>query len=262
MSDSTDHALYYSDDLMANLQLRFGEGMLSPGGAEELAQLVGPIDLKGRRGLDLGCGIGGYDSLLVKEHGVAHVTGVDINAAAVNIARQRANDGGLSDKLTFKAVDAGPLPFTDAEFDFCFSKDSIVDMPEKSPVLAELLRVLRPGRHLLISDWFRSEAPYTPEMKAWATTGEETYEMASLASTAKELSAAGFIDIETADRCDWFIEFCRDELKRVSGPLRSVYEEKFGKESARRSIENSRTRLVLAEQRQLLTGHIRARKPA
>lgn len=259
-ASTTDHALYYSDDLMANLQLRFGEGMLSPGGAKELAELVGPIDVTGQLGLDLGCGIGGYDSLLVAEHGAAHITGIDINAAAVNIARQRANDAGLSDRLTFKVVEAGPLPFPGAEFDFCFSKDSIVDIPDKSHVLAELYRVLRPGGHLLISDWFRSNAPYTAEMKAWATTGDETYEMASLASTAKALSAAGFIKIEAEDRSDWFVEFCRDELDRLSGPLRSVYEEKFGKESALRSIENSRVRLVLAEQRQLLTGHIRARK--
>lgn len=261
MTASTEHALYYSDDLMINLQLRFGEGLLSPGGAEELARLLGPVDLRGKIGLDLGCGIGGYDSLLVTEHGAAHVTGVDINAAAVTIAEQRAADAGLADKLTFKAVKVGPLPFPDAAFDFAFSKDSIVDMPEKAPVLAELYRVMRPGGHLLISDWFRSEAPYTPEMEAWATTGDETYEMASLRSTADELAAAGFVEIETDDRSDWFIRFCRDELERLSGSLMSVYEDKFGEESARRSVENSRKRLLLAEQRQLLTGHIRARKP-
>ena len=261
MSKTSKHALYYSDDLMINLQLRFGEGLLSPGGAEELARLAAPVDLKGMRGLDLGCGIGGYDSLLVEGHGAAHVTGVDINAAAVKIARQRAADAGLSDRLAFDVVEPGSLPFADAAFDFTFSKDSIVDMPEKAAVLAELHRVTRAGGHLLITDWFRSDAPYTPEMKAWATTGVETYEMASLASTVEDLAAAGFIDIETDDRSDWFISFCRDEFERLSGPLLPAYVRQFGEESARRSVHNSQIRLQLAEQRQLLTAHVRARKP-
>jgi len=255
------HALYYSDDLMTNLQLRYGEGMLSPGGGEEMARLIGSLDLSGQTGLDLGCGIGGYDTLLVTGFGAGHVVGVDINEAAVQLASRRAADMGLSDRVTFKAVDPGPLPFHDEHFDFAFSKDSIVDIPDKAPVLAELFRVIRPGGHVLISDWFRADAPYTPEMREWATTGEETYEMASLRSTADEIAAAGFVDIETEDRGDWFVAFCRDELARLSGPLWPTYVENFGEDSAHRSVRNARTRLLLAEQGQLLTGHIRARKP-
>ena len=261
MSD-TDHALYYSDDLMTNLQLRYGEGMLSPGGAEELSRLIGPVDIRGKTGLDLGCGIGGYDTLLVSDHGASRMVGVDINAAAVGLAARRAADMGLSDRVRFEAVDPGPLPFQDDSFDFAFSKDSIVDIPDKAPVLAELHRVIRSGGHLLISDWFRADAPYTPEMREWATTGEETYEMASLRSTADELAGAGFVEIDTEDRGDWFIQFCRDEVARLSGPLWPTYVEKFGEESAQRSVKNAKTRLMLAEQGQLLTGHIRARKPA
>ncbi len=260
MSD-TEHALYYSDDLMTNLQLRYGEGMLSPGGAQELARLIGSIDLNGKTGLDLGCGLGGYDTLLVSDYGVGRMVGVDINGAAVQLAARRAADMDLADRVSFQAVEAGPLPFEDDSFDFAFSKDSIVDISDKAPVLAELHRVIRPGGALLISDWFRADAPYTPEMREWATTGDETYEMASLRSTAEELAAAGFNDIETEDRGEWFIGFCRDEVERLSGPLWPTYVEKFGEESAQRSVKNAKTRLMLAEQGQLLTGHIRARKP-
>jgi len=262
MAETNTHALYYSDDLMINLQLRYGEGLLSPGGAAELARLLGGVDVADRHGLDLGCGLGGYDELLVREHGAGHVTGVDVNAAAIDHARRRALDAGLADRLTFHAVDEGPLPFADGAFDFAVSKDSIVDMPEKAPVLAELYRVLAAGGRLFISDWFRGEAPYTPEMEAWATTGDETYEMASLRSTAAELAAAGFVDVETEDRGDWFAGFCRDERDRLAGPLKPIYEETFGAASAARSLANAETRLLLAEQGQLLTGHIRARKPS
>ncbi|RIA56294.1 class I SAM-dependent methyltransferase [Dichotomicrobium thermohalophilum] len=260
MADA-DHALYYSDDLMTNLQLRYGEGMLSPGGAEELGRLVGSIDLSGKTGLDLGCGLGGYDTLLVADYGVGRMVGVDINGAAVQLAARRAADMGMADRVSFHAVEPGPLPFEDNSFDFAFSKDSIVDIPDKAPVLAELHRVIRPGGALLISDWFRADAPYTPEMREWATTGDETYEMASLGSTAAELAAAGFAEIETEDRGEWFVAFCRDEVARLSGPLWPTYVDRFGEESARRSVKNAERRLLLAEQGQLLTGHVRARKP-
>ena len=34
-----EHALYYNDDLVANLQLRWGSGFMSPGGAEEIRHM-------------------------------------------------------------------------------------------------------------------------------------------------------------------------------------------------------------------------------
>jgi phosphoethanolamine N-methyltransferase len=261
MAASNAHALYYSDELMINLQLRYGEGLMSPGGAAELERLLGGADLAGRRGLDVGCGLGGYDELLVRAHGVGHVTGVDVNATAIDHAQRRTAAAGLADRLTFLAVDDGALPFADGAFDFAFSKDSIVDMPEKAPVLAEIHRLLAPGGRLFVSDWFRADAPYTPEMRAWATTGDETYEMASLRATADELAAAGFVEVETEDRGAWFVEFCRDERDRLAGALKPIYEETFGAASAARSLANAETRLLLAEQGQLLTGHLRARKP-
>jgi ubiquinone/menaquinone biosynthesis C-methylase UbiE len=40
-----------------------------------------------------------------------------------------------------------PLPFAAASFDVVFSKDSMVQIPDKPSIYAEVLRVLRP-RHL------------------------------------------------------------------------------------------------------------------
>jgi phosphoethanolamine N-methyltransferase len=265
MGDETDgtddQALYYSDELLENLQLRWGEGFLSPGGREELARMLHGLDLAGRSGLDFGCGIGGYDVCLARDHGAAHVTGVDLGAAAIRRAEERAAAEGLSDRLAFRRVAEGPLPFEDGAFDFVFSKDTIVDIPDKAPVFAELFRVLGPGGVFVMSDWFRSEAPYTEEMRAWATTGDETYEMCTIADAARDCAAAGFEAVETDDRNDWFREFAREEHARLKGALFPVYVEKFGEEQARRSVENARIRSLLADQGQLRPGHLRARRP-
>jgi len=261
MTEQHQHALYYTDDLITNLQLRWGEGFLSPGGAAELSRMMDGIDVAGLHGLDLGCGIGGYDALLVEDHGAGEVIGIDIDAASLALAQQLAAQRGLEDRLDFRLVEPGPLPFQDEDFDFAFSKDSIVDLPDKAAAFAELFRVTRSGAPIAVSDWFCGTAPYTAEMRAWATTGDETYEMDTLADAAGYLHDAGFVKIETEDRNAWFREYARDEYERLKGPLFPEYVERFGEAQAHRSVENARVRAVLADQGQLRPGHIRARKP-
>lgn len=254
------HALYYSSDLVTNLQLRWGAGFLSPGGETELSRMLRGLDLSGKRILDFGCGIGGYDALLVKKHAAGRVVGVDIDGAKISAAQTLANNEKLSDQLEFVQVEPGPLPFPDNSFDVVFSKDSIIELPEKNEIFQELQRILISGGYLVISDWFRGEAPYTEEMRQWATTGDETYQMESIASAMDCLLEAGFVDAESDDRNDWFRSFSLDEYQRLKGPLYSVYVETFGDEQAKTSVENARIRNLLAEQGQLRPGHIRARK--
>lgn len=255
-----DGDLFYTDDLIENLQYRYGAGYLSPGGTDELTRMFDGLSIEGRDGLDFGCGIGGYDVALVQTLGAARVTGVDIEPGVLSQARERAAAAGLAGRIEFMQVWPGPLPFGDDAFGFAFSKDSIVHLADKDAVLAELHRVLLPGGLLVLGDWFGSDDPMTPEMRAWATEGEETFAMDSLARVTDRARAAGFRDIETVDRNEWFQAFCRDELARLEGPLQATYAERFGAAQARRSAENARTRLLLAEQGQLRPGHIRARK--
>jgi len=257
----TDHALYYTDALVEKLQLRWGDGCLSPGGAPELARMLSGIDVTGREVLDLGCGVGGYDLLLAEAHGAARVMGVDIDGASLEQARRRAASSDVADRLEFQRIEPGPLPFEVDRFDIVFSKDTIVDLPDKRTALTELFRVTRPGGRIALSDWFRADAPMTPEMRAWTSEGDETYEMATLAETAALLGEAGFVDIETEDRNAWFRDYARDEYDRLRGPLFATFAERFGEEDARRSVENARVRALLAEQGQLRPGHIRATKP-
>jgi len=112
-TESDGHALYYNDDLVTNLQLRWGEGFLSPGGATEIARMVRGIDLDNMIGLDFGCGIGGYDYLLVKNHGAGKVIGIDIDGAKIEVAKAGATGHGLDDKIEFLKVEPGPLSFED-----------------------------------------------------------------------------------------------------------------------------------------------------
>ena len=259
--NASGHALYYSDDLIENLQLRWGEGFMSPGGAGELARMLEGLDVANRRVLDFGCGIGGYDALLVEAHGAGHVTGVDIDQASLGQARAMARARGLEGRLAFRDIAPGPLPFADGDFDLVFTKDAIVDLPDKAAAFAELFRVTAPGGALVLGDWFRAEEEMTAEMAEWVGTGDETYEMDTLASAAAALAAGGFEVTATQDRNAWFRALARDEYERLRGPLYQSYVTRFGAAQAARSVENARIRLLLAEQGQLRPGHIRARRP-
>ncbi len=53
-TENEGHALYYTDDLITNLQLRWGEGFMSPSGEKELARMMHGIDVANLFGLDFG----------------------------------------------------------------------------------------------------------------------------------------------------------------------------------------------------------------
>ena len=68
---------------------------MSPGGPAELSH----IDLSGREGLDFGCSVGGYDRLIVAEHGAAAVYGINLGAVVIAKAMAGARADGLGDRL-------------------------------------------------------------------------------------------------------------------------------------------------------------------
>ncbi len=94
----------YDDKLVTMLEIIWGDGFLSPGGAEEVALLLEGEDISGKVVIDIGCGIGGIDVLLVRAHGAASVTGVDIEQAVLDRSQKRAEAEGLLDRLMYKLV--------------------------------------------------------------------------------------------------------------------------------------------------------------
>ncbi len=216
MKDAHDHE--YTEDFVAGLEWIWGDGFLSPGGPEEVAAILEDLDLAGAEVLDIGCGLGAIDLLLAREHGAARVTGIDVERPLIDQARRRAAAAGLSDRIDFRLVEPGPLPFADGAFDVVFSKDSIIHIPDKAALYAEVLRVLRPGGRFAASDWLLGgEKPYSAPMRAWLDIVGITFDMETPANTAAALEAAGFVEVALRDRNDWYRKAVRDELALASG---------------------------------------------
>jgi len=102
--------------------------------------------------LDIACGAGGPALRLARGAGCTLV-GIDLNAQAIATATALADEQGLGDRVRFLYHDATqPLPFADRVFDAIVCIDALVGLPDRSRVLAEWARVLKPGGRLVFTD--------------------------------------------------------------------------------------------------------------
>jgi phosphoethanolamine N-methyltransferase len=251
------------------LQIMWGEGFLSPGGSAEIARLLEGSDIAGCALLDVGCGLGAIDEILVRDHRAASVVGIDVDPSLLTAMKARIERAGMTDRIRGLLVTAGRLPFDDASFDVVFSKDSLVQIPDKPAIFAEVLRVLRPGGRFIASDWLRGSGgggggggnEYSAQMLEFFRLEGIAYNMATLAESAQGLRAAGFESVEIRDRHAWYLDLAQRELAAMEGDLNAMIIERIGRERERHFVENWRQLVVVLERGELRPGHMKAVKP-
>jgi SAM-dependent methyltransferase len=106
---------------------------LSTGTNPEQAAFEAVAELKPKRILDVGCGLGELGERFAKELG-AEVCAVDTSPRMVELARARGVDAQLAD--------AERLPFLDNSFDCVFAGWVLYHVPNLGQALAECARVL------------------------------------------------------------------------------------------------------------------------
>jgi phosphoethanolamine N-methyltransferase len=252
----------YDAGMLALLQIIWGDGFLSPGGGDEIARVLEGCDVRGCEVLDIGCGLGAVDELLVTRHGASTVVGIDIDPALLESARQRIAKVGLGSRIRTVQVQPGPLPFGPASFDVVFSKDSLVQIPDKPAIFAEVLRVLRPGGRFIASDWLRGgTGDYSPEMSEYFRLEGIAYNMVTLEESAADLRRAGFVDVEVRDRHGWYLDLARRELEAMEGRLRPTILAGIGAARTEHFLDNWRQLVLVLERGELRPGHLKSTKP-
>ena len=102
--------------------------------------------------LDVACGSGNPTLRIAKKTG-CRVSGIDLHAEAIASATASAAESGMDERADFHQGNATePLPFEDSTFDALICIDAINHLANRTKVLAEWHRVMKPGALLLFTD--------------------------------------------------------------------------------------------------------------
>jgi ubiquinone/menaquinone biosynthesis C-methylase UbiE len=115
--------------------------------------------------LENGCGTGVVTRLLARQAGLTgQILGSDSSAALIAVARQRAFEEGLQDRIAYTVTDAHALGFEDASFDVVIADTLISHVVDSDKVTGEIARVLKPDGIAVIfdGDYTSLSFAYTP----------------------------------------------------------------------------------------------------
>ena len=240
----------------------WGPGYLSPGGPDEVARLLEGLDLSNKAVLDIGCGSGGITVSLAKDYGAKSVVGIDVEATVCDTARRRVIEADLNEHIDIRQVNPGPFEFDDDHFDFVFSKDSIIHIPNKETLANEAFRILKPSGWFVASDWLIShDNKPSAQMARYIELEGLDFAMASPQRYQNALKGAGFCNVSLRNRNNWYHQQAISELKELQGPRKSEFEDIVGAQHLSENIEIWRAMLNVLETGEHCPHHFRGQKP-
>jgi len=117
----------------------------------------------GTSGVDLCCCNGAGMRFLARFRGVASMHGVDATETVVGQGRQRCADEGLADQMTFTLADVTASGLPDAEADFVWGEDAWCYVVDKTKLISEAARIVKPGGTIAFTDWIEGPAGLSDE---------------------------------------------------------------------------------------------------
>jgi SAM-dependent methyltransferase len=126
--------------------------------------------------LDVGCGTGEITARLAAQFPDAQITAVDLLEPHLALARRRHPE--LAGRVTFTCADAFELPFPAAAFDLVVCRHLLQAVPHPERILAEMVRVARPGGilHMIPEDYDMIHAgPARLDVGAFWNAGPRAY---------------------------------------------------------------------------------------
>ena len=144
----------YSYDNILRSERVYGDGFQSPGGLEGFKTTLynHMPDLKGKRVLDLGSGLGG-SAIYVAQNASVEITGVDPAPAMVQLANEQLKKTATIGSVRFVDGDVFLPSLATSSFDVIYTKDALVYDHNKLKTLKRCFDLLVPGGQLFISDF-------------------------------------------------------------------------------------------------------------
>lgn len=100
--------------------------------------------------LDVACGTGEFERLVLTDHPMQPMVGVDISEKMLLVAQQKLH---AYPNVSFHTAPASALPFADNSFDVIVSANSFHYFDDPNAALTEMKRVLKPDGTVIILDW-------------------------------------------------------------------------------------------------------------
>ena len=252
---------HYGPKQLNMLEVIWGKGYLSPGGSDEIDQIIGELDLSGKKILDIGCGCGGAVFHMLEKHSAAEAIGFDVEPLVIDQANALALEKGLSERAIFKCVKPGKLDTKDESFDVIFSKEAFIHIPNKVDLMKDINRTLKTNGYLAVGDWMRNDDnPPSIEMQEYIAAEGLDYYMCSLKKYKDILENTGFKVISLNDRNEWYLEKVKKEVADIEGPLWSKVVESIGTEEGEYALEIWKKLLGVVEKGEHRPGNFRALK--
>ena len=114
-------------------------------------QIADKVEIIGKDILEVGCGRGGGIDFITRHFRPRTVAAVDLSPKAISFCKKYYNKSGIN----FTTANAENLPFDDGSFDVVINVESSHIYGDMQKFLSEVKRVLKPGGHLVITDFRR-----------------------------------------------------------------------------------------------------------
>jgi SAM-dependent methyltransferase len=161
---------------------------------------------KGARIADLGCGLGGTARLMATRFG-AQVTGVDLTPEFVAVATELSRRVGLEGLTTFLTGSVTDLPLETAGFDHATMIHVGMNVADKSAIMAEAARILRPGGRFAIFEVMKGDNDAPLDFPVPWARAAQTSHLAAPEDYRCAAREAGLSLIEEEDRTTFALAF-------------------------------------------------------
>jgi ubiquinone/menaquinone biosynthesis C-methylase UbiE len=144
-------------ELLMGEQIHFG-GLTS---SMDLAECAGIAE--GWSGVDFCCASGAGMRFLVRFRKVARMIGVDATRTVLKSGRKRCAEEGLADRITFVEANVCNTGLPAAKFDFVWGEDAWCYVEDKTKLIAEAARLVKPKGLIAFTDWMEGPAGLTAD---------------------------------------------------------------------------------------------------
>jgi sterol 24-C-methyltransferase len=158
---------------------------------------------KGKKALDLGCGVGGPVRVIAR-FSQGNVVGVNNNDYQLQRCKILTQQQGLSHLCSYLKSDFHHIPVEDNTFDAAFHVEAIEHSPDRVEAFKEALRVIKPGGYFAGYDWCVTDV-YDPNdsnhvrIKKGIELGNGLPDLKTPSEIVAALKEAGFEVLEHRD---------------------------------------------------------------